>query len=275
MNKLMFLTTILSIVLLSVSCKKDKNQEEKYKPRYIRGSYTTDFEVFDTRNTSNVKAYLYNWNQTDSIFEYDKSLDSTDFIYGSLFKKWPITLKDPVNAGGPTFDVHAMDRDLENKTYHFNYFEDGIGESTISNDHVGIPNTWTKNGIIDGYGYSYETYNSSIGATSYFFFDFDNNKYLIRTAVANLEEGNLSDFIKTPKGNMTTHNIDFKLVDAVFIHRWDDRFINESAFYFLDYDAQKYILVTRLRNSTSVDGKNVLRTTTWQPMSKLFDVWKF
>lgn len=169
-----------------------------------------------------------------------------------------------------------LDREVDNKTYKIlSYGENLVEESTISSDHLNIPNAWTKKGVIDGYGYTYETYNSSSYTTNYFFFDFNANKYLIRRDDVNVEEGYLSDFIKTPKGNMSSHNIDFKLVDAMFIFNWDYRFPNQRAFYFLDYDAQKYILVTRQRNSSSVDGKNTLLTTTWQPMSKLFNQWKF
>jgi hypothetical protein len=276
---------MIAIVAILFSCKKEQTvKEESYKPRYVRSDYYSDFEIFDTRNTSNVKSYIYEWRNEDSIFKYNRTLDTNTIDYfayniGNLLKNWPKSLKNPVNIGY-SYNTHTLDRDVDNKTYFLTGYDEYNKESTVSSDHTGIPTVWTKKGVIDAYTYVTEKYNSDEVGRSVFFFDLEANKYLIRINNNNVEEASISDFIKIPEGNMATHNIDFTLADAVFstggfYSLFDTRYPGEAQFYFLDYDAMKYILVTRKINTTTTTGKQTLRTTTWQPMSKLFDVWKF
>ena len=261
--------SLLSIVVLSMlSCKKrNPSVSEIYKPRLIASYGGSELDIYDMQNVNAPKMQVYTWNTTTHIFEFYKTIDtSTEYYYLKNFPK----ISDPIITG--LASLHIQDRSVDDKTFFFN-FSLPNSSSKLTIDHPGIPNRWTKAKKIDAYFLFTEKYNEPTGRSSYFYFDFEAGEYLFGRNDAYIDNFKITDLIKKPNGNMTTDPIDWSLGDAGFSYE-DDRYPNEISFVVLDYDAKKYVLFTRKTGNVGDAGRQTLRTTSWQPMSALFDVWK-
>ncbi len=263
--KKIVLPALILMTLVIGSCKKDSNGLS-YVPHFI-DAYTSNCIIYDTRDMSNVKRYDYAWDNILNKFVYYQTIDTTGY---KELKLWPAGVTDPVGAG---YSSHFLDRSNGSTTYLLSYGSPLV-TSTQTDDYPGFPSTWEGANKVDAYCIFYELYGAS-NAYSQLYFDFPTGTYLFAHGGTGYVTGNITDLVKTPNGNQATDPIDWTKADAAFAFV-DPRYADANAIIFIDYDEMKYVELTREDDLAGGDsGRHNLRTTTWHPLTELFDTWKF
>jgi hypothetical protein len=291
-----------------------------YRPHMFQ-SWGSDVLVFDASHPDSTKCYFYQYNYSNHKFEYRNTEDANHpgipnrYFESIYYTGWPSNVTDPVLIAPSHFDcelgpyIGFYDRNTnENYAYLYDYSThlpfrkfkfpywycsvldtsavsifNGIFGSSLYPGKIDACIIFREEGIILD-----SSVDTNIRDVDYFF-DFDagtfysiqfNSDGVRLKNTTYVESDYISTLVTKPYGNMTVNPIDFKLADAAFSVA--DNNTDANAFYFLDYDAMKYVKLTR--DSKPAGGINLVNsdsarfnlvTTTWQPISNLFTGWKF
>lgn len=141
----------------------------------------------------------------------------------------------------------------DNKVYNSGNIKWLLGEpvyfktfNTFSNEFPDMPSKYADVSKFSSATYSYEqVYDNNGKNDSYIFYDFPNEKYVyygFRAGVDLILENNLSKICPT------CNTINWKNIDAVTCAINNDA---ESLYYFFDFDAKKYYIITRIKKNTN------------------------
>ena len=268
-----FLLFLVFISILSVlSCKKSTNSTTTTpvnKPRFFE-SNGGGISVVDTRDIKNVKRYQYSWNSVTNKYAYSNTEDTTT---ATNLKLWPNSVVDPVGTG---YNYHFLNRINGTNTYTIEYGTPTLITSTLTADYPFIFPSWQQPNKIEGYALLYELYGVSNGS-SYFFFDLDGGTYtILRNSGVVSSDETIASLVTVPNGTLTSTSIDFTKADAVaFDYDRTSVSSNVNNIYFIDYDAMKYVQISRRNDLPAATGRNTLVTPNWVPLSNLISGWKF
>ncbi|MDB5227902.1 MAG: hypothetical protein JWN78_2095 [Bacteroidota bacterium] len=270
-NNLLLLIVFISILSV-LSCKKSSNSNTTTpinKPRFFENN-GGGISVVDTRDIKNVKRYQYNWNSVTSKYEYNSTDDTTT---QPKLKLWPSNVVDPVGTG---YSYHFLNRINGTNTYTIDYGSPTLITSTLLTDYPYLFSNWQAPNKIEGYANVYEVYGVA-GGSSYFFFDLDAGTYTLtrNDGIVSVDE-TIASLVTVPNGTLTSTSVDFRKADAVaFDYDRTSVSSNLNNIYFIDYDAMKYVQISRRDDLPDAIGRNTLVTPNWVPLTNLISGWKF
>lgn len=264
-------------------------------------------EFFDLRDTLNPKkaAFSIEGNATNLSFKYIKSrpigAKTIKANYGDLSinhnnemyladRNWPnwtsisLVTENIVMNNNNVNQLYPSYQETEgvSKLYTYsNYFSDYVGKAQ-----------WGNSGTINGCFEVNENYNLTGGnySRNAFYLNFKTQEYLFQKDINNISSNpaiygyKITDLVKKPNGNMDTDPIDWTKADFVVCISYNDamQFMtyngkNVNVLVFVDMDTKTYVILLRNAEDDATNGadkgRQILLTTSWQPLNNLFKGW--